>query len=129
MSGNEEAGNAMNRRSSVGRILVRAVVLQAVVYAILACYGPCRDALIEEREIGLSIDLQQKIESLPSHQREAVERVLAGWSQQIERPGIPFGVYEPSPGCYTVRYTLRGDAKVWVMYDAHDRRIASQDND
>ncbi len=70
-----------------------------------------------------------KLGHYQSHRREAVERVLTGWSQRIERPGIPFGVYAPSPGCYTVRYTLRGDAKVWVMYDAHDQRIVSQDND
>ncbi len=80
-------------------------------------------------EWSASIDANDTIMALSDRRREAVEELLVGWSQQIEPPGIPFGVYAPSPGCYTVRYTLRGDAKVWVMYDAHDRRIASQDND
>lgn len=68
------------------------------------------------------VKTNQKLFDLPDRSRAATETLLAGWRSERDDANKHFNGYAPEPGCYTIAYTLHGDAKIWVMYSADGRR-------
>jgi len=118
----------VNRRT-VTRILLRAALLQAVVYAAIAFFGPCRPAPAVE---GLAANRRHVLEWLPSRRREVIEQVLAGWQQRaLPTQDTVFGsrFAREYPGSFAVEYRQGERAIIWVMYSATGASVATRYSD
>ena len=117
-------------RRSVWRTLTQAVALQAVVYAVIAYVGPCRSVPAAERP---AANRRHVLEWLPSHRRDVIEQVLAGWQQEYlsNKTASPFGTqYEQNyPGSYQMRYTKGDRASIVIVYSAANERLATRYTD